>query len=73
MPFKGFTIVDLATAMWVISVNTFALEHLEAFRAEKPEVVLDEVDKADMEFPNDLYELDRMSFTVRTGDVHTAE
>ncbi|MEE2787592.1 MAG: MoxR family ATPase [Myxococcota bacterium] len=47
----------------------------QAFTDEKPSVVLiDEVDKADMEFPNDLlHELDRMSFTVmETGDVHTA-
>ncbi len=46
-----------------------------AFRAAEPTVVLiDEVDKADLEFPNDLlHELDRMSFTViETGDVHTA-
>ena len=48
----------------------------QAFLAEEPGVVLiDEVDKADMEFPNDLlHELDRMSFTVmETGDVHTAQ
>ena len=38
-------------------------------------MLIDEVDKADMEFPNDLlHELDRMSFTVmETGDVHTAK
>ena len=38
-------------------------------------VLIDEVDKADMEFPNDLlHELDRMSFSVmETGDVHTAK
>jgi MoxR-like ATPase len=47
----------------------------QAFLAEEPSVVLiDEVDKADMEFPNDLlHELDRMSFEVlETGDKHTA-
>ena len=47
----------------------------QAFLDENPSVVLiDEVDKADMEFPNDLlHELDRMSFSVtETGDVHTA-
>jgi len=47
-----------------------------AFRAEASSVVLiDEIDKADLEFPNDLlHELDRMSFTVNeTGDVHTAK
>ena len=46
-----------------------------AFTSTDPSVVLiDEVDKADLEFPNDLlHELDRMSFTVlETGDVHTA-
>jgi MoxR-like ATPase len=38
-------------------------------------LLIDEVDKADMEFPNDLlHELDRMSFTVsETGDPITAE
>ncbi len=47
-----------------------------AFLADEPSVVLiDEVDKADLEFPNDLlHELDQMSFTVtETGDVHTAK
>lgn len=47
----------------------------QAFRAEKRHVVLvDEIDKADMEFPNDLLnELDRMSFVVNeTGDEITA-
>ncbi len=42
-----------------------------AFRAEERVVVLvDEIDKADMEFPNDLlHELDRMSFHVdETGE-----
>lgn len=38
----------------------------EAFEADEPSVVLiDEIDKADIEFPNDLLqELDRMSFDV---------
>ena len=48
----------------------------QAFLADSPAVVLiDEVDKADLEFPNDLlHELDRMSFTVlETGDKHTAK
>ncbi len=43
----------------------------EAFRAERRVVLLiDEVDKADLEFPNDLlHELDRMRFRVgETGD-----
>ncbi|HIB67805.1 MAG TPA: MoxR family ATPase, partial [Phycisphaerales bacterium] len=43
----------------------------EAFSAEKRVVLLiDEVDKADIEFPNDLlHELDRMRFVIReTGD-----
>lgn len=47
-----------------------------AFRETAPSVVLiDEIDKADLEFPNDLlHELDRMSFTVlETGDVHVAQ
>jgi MoxR-like ATPase len=47
-----------------------------AFLADAPGVVLiDEVDKADLEFPNDLlHELDRMSFEVaETGDVHVAK
>lgn len=42
-----------------------------AFRSEKRVVVLvDEIDKADMEFPNDLlHELDRMAFSVaETGE-----
>ncbi len=47
-----------------------------SFLADEPSVVLiDEIDKADLEFPNDLlHELDRMSFTVmETGDVHQAK
>lgn len=47
-----------------------------AFLADAPCVTLiDEIDKADLEFPNDLlHELDAMSFTViETGDVHTAK
>ncbi len=47
-----------------------------AFESERRCVVLiDEVDKADLEFPNDLlHELDTMSFTVaETGDSHTAQ
>ena len=46
-----------------------------AFLAAEPSVVLiDEVDKADLEFPNDLlHELDQMSFMVHeTGDEHHA-
>lgn len=46
-----------------------------AFRADQRVVLLiDEIDKADMEFPNDLlHELDRMSFLVNeTGETHTA-
>ncbi len=47
-----------------------------SFQAEERVVLLiDEIDKADMEFPNDLlHELDRMSFTVdETGETITAE
>lgn len=47
-----------------------------AFRADQRQVVLvDEIDKADLEFPNDLlHELDRMSFTVaETGETITAK
>jgi MoxR-like ATPase len=46
-----------------------------AFQSDKRVVLLiDEVDKADIEFPNDLlHELDRMRFTVaETGDVVAA-
>jgi MoxR-like ATPase len=37
-------------------------------------LLIDEIDKADLEFPNDLlHELDRMTFTVaETGETHTA-
>jgi MoxR-like ATPase len=48
----------------------------QAFDASSRKVVLiDEVDKADMEFPNDLlHELDRMSFRIaETGRVVTAK
>lgn len=48
----------------------------DAFMHDGQSVVLiDEVDKADLEFPNDLlHELDRMSFDViETGDRHTAK
>ena len=47
----------------------------EAFDSEvQPVLLIDEVDKADIEFPNDLLlELDRMEFFVyETGDVITA-
>ncbi|MDP2342371.1 MAG: MoxR family ATPase [Deltaproteobacteria bacterium] len=42
---------------------------------ERVVLLIDEVDKADLEFPNDLlHELDRMSFTVdETGETHTAK
>ena len=46
-----------------------------AFQSERRAVLLiDEIDKADIEFPNDLlHELDRMRFTVaETGDVVAA-
>ena len=46
-----------------------------AFRSDQRVVLLiDEIDKADMEFPNDLlHELDRMSFVVHeTGETHEA-
>ncbi len=46
-----------------------------SFRAEERQVLLiDEIDKADMEFPNDLlHELDRMSFSVdETGETVSA-
>ncbi len=48
----------------------------ESFQApERVVLLIDEVDKADMEFPNDLlHELDRMSFTVdETGETITAQ
>ncbi len=48
----------------------------EALRAAEPVVLLiDEIDKADLEFPNDLlFELDQMSFdVVETGDSFKAE
>ncbi len=47
----------------------------QAFRADSKQVVLiDEIDKADLEFPNDLlHELDRMSFAIdETGETVTA-
>ena len=42
---------------------------------EQSVVLIDEIDKADIEFPNDLlHELDKMSFRVHeTGDVHAAQ
>ena len=48
----------------------------DAFSAEKPPILLiDEIDKADIEFPNDLLlELDRMEFHVyETGETIKAE
>jgi MoxR-like ATPase len=48
----------------------------EAFTAEKrPVLLIDEIDKADIEFPNDLLqELDRMEFYVyETGETISAE
>ena len=42
---------------------------------EQSVVLIDEIDKADIEFPNDLlHELDKMSFRVHeTGDIHAAQ
>ncbi len=42
--------------------------------SETKVLLIDEIDKADLEFPNDLlHELDVMEFTIaETGDVHTA-
>ena len=48
---------------------------LRSIRSEKPVVLLiDEIDKADLEFPNDLlWELDRMEFHIpETGETVTA-
>ena len=48
----------------------------EAFESEKrPILLIDEIDKADIEFPNDLLqELDRMEFNVyETGETIAAE
>ena len=48
----------------------------QAFVDSTPSVVLiDEIDKADLEFPNDLlHELDKMAFSViETGDEHRAK
>lgn len=48
----------------------------EAFESEqRPILLIDEIDKADIEFPNDLlHELDKMSFHVyETGQTITAE
>lgn len=48
----------------------------EAFESEKrPVLLIDEIDKADIEFPNDLLqELDRMEFNVyETGETITAK
>ena len=48
----------------------------QSFRSEKKAVLLiDEIDKADMEFPNDLlHELDRMSFLIdETGETVAAD
>jgi MoxR-like ATPase len=48
----------------------------QSFLADQRVVLLiDEIDKADMEFPNDLlHEIDRMSFGVlETGEVHSAK
>ncbi len=46
----------------------------EAFVApERPVLLIDEIDKADIEFPNDLLlELDRMEFTVQETGEHIA-
>ena len=47
----------------------------EAFESEKrPILLIDEIDKADIEFPNDLlHELDKMAFHLyETGDAITA-
>ena len=48
----------------------------EAFEsAQRPILLIDEIDKADIEFPNDLlHELDKMSFAVyETGETITAK
>ena len=48
----------------------------EAFESDiRPILLIDEIDKADIEFPNDLlHELDKMSFSVyETGETSTAK
>ena len=44
-------------------------------REQRAVLLIDEIDKADMEFPNDLlHEIDRMSFQVdETNEYHTAK
>ena len=73
---SGSTMPGLATATSADIRQYIKLGPLgQALRAEKRVVLLiDEIDKADMEFPNDLlHELDRMSFAVaETGDHFTA-
>ena len=66
-----------ATASWAKSASTTSRNYIrkgklwEAFTSpELPVLLIDEIDKADIEFPNDLLqELDRMSFDVyETGE-----
>ena len=68
---------DLATTMCPIFDSTFISVRLgQALKAESPHVLLiDEVDKADIEFPNDLlHELDAMEFSIpETGETIRAK
>lgn len=67
--FGGADVGDIAN---YIKLGPFG----RAFRSEERVVVLvDEIDKADMEFPNDLlHELDRMSFAIaETNETVTAK
>ena len=50
----------------MILPNTSSLEAGEAFESDEQVVLLiDEIDKADLEFPNDLlWELDQMEFYI---------
>jgi len=66
-PSSGLTTAVLETRTFPISSSTSSWEKLgQAFISPEQVVLLiDEVDKADLEFPNDLLnELDEMSFYI---------
>ena len=70
-PCSGCTTPVSATTTCATSASTSTWERWAGLPiAERVVLLIDEIDKADIEFPNDLlHELDRMRFTVmETGD-----
>ena len=66
--------LGLELIAWNVKSTSKAADGLYVYDTHQSVVLIDEIDKADLEFPNDLlHELDVMEFTViETGDLHRA-